>query len=182
MANLEVGNIVFSAPKTSGNFKKIGISDSSGKKLMYETEECFSWGVQRSDRYDSYSMPLVFKSGDQTVKVLREILQKYKDHMSGETKDFGKCLYMKLERGTTTIYPKLRYYGGRFSTSIYEGDSEVSPLKNLNVRCSARAVIGVESILLGDTTTLQIKVCEVEVARPSKRRLLSKTSVVKTTP
>ena len=136
--------------------------------------------MQKSDRYDSYSMPLVLKNSDQTVKTLREILQKCRDHLPG--KDFGKCLYKKTERATTTIYPKLRYYGGRFSTGVYEGDTEVSPLKYLNVRCSARAVICVEGILLGDTTTLLIKVYETEVAekkepeRPPKRRLLSKTS------
>ena len=125
-------------------------------------------------------MPLVFKNSDQTVKTLREILQKCKDHIPGI--NFGKCLYEKPERATTTIYPKLRYYGGRFSTSIYEGDTEVSPLKYLNVRCSARAVICVEGILLGDTTTLLIRVYEAEVSekkepeRPPTRRLLSKTS------
>ena len=56
------------------------------------------------------------------------------------------------------------------------------------MRCSARAVICVEGILLGDTTTLLIKVYEAEVAekkepeRPPKRRLLSGASVVKTAP
>ena len=105
-------------------------------------------------------------------------------HLSG--KDFGKCLYEKPERATTTIYPKLRYYRGRFSTSIYEGDTEVSPLKYLNVRCSVRAVICVKGILLGDTTTLLIRVYEAEVSKkegskkPSKKRLLSKTPVVRT--
>ena len=130
-------------------------------------------------------MPLVFKNGDQTLRTLKEILQRCKDHLPG--KDFGKCLYEKPERATTTIYPKLRYYGGRFSTSIYEGDIEVSPLRYLGVRCSARAVICVEGILLGDTTTLLIKVYEAEVSErkeperpPPKRRLLSKGPVVKT--
>ena len=194
----DIENIDFSEPRTSGNFKKIGISNPNrkkirisnpngkkigisnpnGKKIMIETEGCFSWGIQKSDRYDSYFMPLVLKNSDQTVKILREILQKCKDHLP--EMNFGKCLYEKPDRGTTTIYPKLRYYGGRFSTSTYEGDNEVSPLKYLNVRCSARAVICVESILLGDTTTLQIKVYEAEVSekkepeRPHKRRLLSK--------
>ena len=173
----DIGNIVFGEPKTSGKFKKICISNSDGKKIMIETEECFSWGVQKSDRYDSYSLPLVLENGDRTVKVLKKILSKCKDHLPG--KDFGKCLYEKPERATTTIYPKLRYYGGRFSKSIYEGDTEVSPLKYLNVRCSARAVICVEGILLGDTTTLLIRLYEAEVAeknlRDRLRRLLSKT-------
>ena len=175
---LDSTSIVFSEPKTSGNFKKIGISDQNGKKILIETGECFSWGIQKSDRHDSYSMPLVFKNDDQVLRTLREILQRCKDHLPG--KDFGKCLYEKPERASTTIYPKLRYYRGRFSTDIYEGDTEVSPTKYLDVRCSARAVICVEGILLGDTTTLLIKVYEAEVAekkefeRPPKRRLLSK--------
>ena len=174
----DIENIVFSEPKTSGNFKKIGISNPNGKKIMIETEGCFSRGIQKSDRYDSYSMPLVLKNIDQTVKILREILQKYNEHLP--EMNFDKCLYEKLERATTTIYPKLRYYGGKFNTSIYEGDKEVSPLQYLNVRCSARALICVESILLGDTTTLQIKVYEEEVTekkepeRSPERRLLSK--------
>ena len=125
-------------------------------------------------------MPLVFKNSDQTVKTLKEILRKCQDHLPG--KDFGKCLYEKPDRGTTTIYPKLRYYGGRFSTGVYEGDTEVNPLKYLNVRCSARAVICAECILIGDKTTLQVEVYEAEVSekrepeRPPKKRLLSKTS------
>ena len=72
MTSSELGTIVFSEPKASGNFKKIGISDPNGKKVLIETEECFLWGVQKSDRYDSYSMPLVLKNSDQTVKTLRE--------------------------------------------------------------------------------------------------------------
>ena len=53
--------IVFSEAKPSGNFKKINITNSDGKKLMIGTEKCFSWGIQKSDRYDSYSMALVLK-------------------------------------------------------------------------------------------------------------------------
>ena len=132
MTSVNIETIVFSKPKPSGNFKKITISDSDGKKILIETEKCFSWGIQKSDRYDSYSMPLVFKNGDQTVKTLNEILQKCKDHLSD--KNFGKCLYEKPERETTTIYPKLKYYGGRFNTGVYEGDTEVSPLEYLNVK------------------------------------------------
>ena len=146
--------------------------------VMIETEGCFSWGITKSDRYDSYSMPLVLNNGGQTIKILRQILQKCKDHLPEIS--FGKCLYEKPDRATTTIYPRLRYYGGRFTMSIYEGDTEVSPLKYLDVKCSARAVICVDSILLGDMTTLQIKVYEAEVAekkepeRPPRRKLLSK--------
>ena len=124
MTSTNIGTIVFSEPKASGNFKKIGISDPNGKKVLIETEECFSWGFQKSDRYDTYSMPLVFKISNQTLKTLREVLQKCKDHLPG--KDFGKCLYEKPDPGTTTIYPKLRYYGGRFSTGVYDGDPRLT--------------------------------------------------------
>ena len=62
MTTTELGNIVFAEPKISGSFKKIGISDQNGKEVLIETEECFSWGIEKSDRYDSYSMPLVLRT------------------------------------------------------------------------------------------------------------------------
>ena len=111
---------------------------------------------------------------------MKKILQKCEDHLSD--KKFGKCLYEKPERKATTIYPKLKYYNGRFNTGVYEGDTEVSPLKYLNVKCDARAMIWVEGILLGDTTSLLIKVLEAEVSEKKepeklpKKRLLNKTS------
>ena len=63
-------------------------------------------GSPKSDRYDSYSMPLVFKNEDRTVKVLKEILSKCKTHLSG--KDFGKCLY---ENPTAERRPFTQSYG-----------------------------------------------------------------------
>ena len=36
---LNIKNILFSEPKPSGNFKKITISDSDGKKILIEAEE-----------------------------------------------------------------------------------------------------------------------------------------------
>ena len=121
MTSVNVETIVFSEAKPSGNFKKITISDSDGEKVMIETEKCFSWGIQKSDRYDSYSMPLVFKNEDQTVDTLKKILQKCEDHLPDN--NFGKCLYEKPERKTTTVYPKLKYYGGRFNRSIEENST-----------------------------------------------------------
>ena len=166
-------DITFSEPRSSGKYEKINISKSDGKKLIIETEEWFSWGVQKSDRYISYSMPLVFKKDDGTVRVLKEILQRCKDHMSRNTKAFGRCLYEKPERETTTVYPRLDQYDGKFKTKFFEKDDvEVNPLKYLNVRCNARAAIYVECILISDTLSLQLKVREVKVA-PKKRRLLS---------
>ena len=116
---------------------------------------------------------MVFRNEDQSVDILKKILQKCEDHLSD--KKFGKCLYEKPERKTTTIYPKLKYYNGRFNTGV-------SPLKYLNVKCDARAMIWVEGILLGDTTSLLIKVLEAEVSEKKepeklpKKRLLNKTS------
>ena len=94
-------------------------------------------------------MPLVFKNGDQTVRVLGEIMQKCKDHMSRNAKTFERCLYTKPERGTTTVYPIWDCYNGKFNTKIFEKhDAEVNPLKYLNVRCNVRAAICIEGILV----------------------------------
>ena len=98
-----VNDIVFSEPKSSGNFKKINITSPDGKKITMEAQNCFSWGIQKSNRYESYSLPLVLKNDSETLKKLKEILQKCNEHLP--EKEFGKCLYEKYE--TTTIYPKL---------------------------------------------------------------------------
>ena len=153
------GWINFSEPKQSGNFKKVNITDPFGVKVMVQTESCFSWGVQADRARDSYSMPLVLGKDSKTVKTLKMILQKCKDYLPG--REFGKCLYENNERGTVTIYPKLKCFKGNFSTSIYEGDNEVDPRKYLNKRCNVIAMVQVEGILIGERTTLLVKVLEV---------------------
>ena len=50
MTTSELGNIVFTEPKTSGNFKKIGISNLNGQKVLIETEECFSFVGSAKER------------------------------------------------------------------------------------------------------------------------------------
>ena len=65
-----VNEINFSEPKQSGNFEKISITDSDGKKITIETENCFSWGIQKSDRYESYPLLLVLKNDSETLKKL----------------------------------------------------------------------------------------------------------------
>ena len=181
-------DITFSESKSTGKYEKITISKSDGKKLIIETEECFSWGVQKSENYITYSLPLVFRNGSQSVRVFNEILQRVKDHMSGSTKAFGKCLYANLERGTTTVHPKLDQYNGKFNTKFFERDDvEVSPLKYMNVRCSVRTAIWVDGLLIGEKTFLQLKLREVEVSpiappapppvEKKKKRLLSSNPV-----
>ena len=169
--------IVFSDPKRSGNFEKIVIKDRKGNKVTFETENCFSYGVQKSDKYESYSLPMVFKNDSETLKKLKEILQKCNEHSPPGT-EFAKCLYEKEGKETTTIYPKIKCYKGHFNTRFFENDVEVSPNAYLNVKCDARAVIHVEGILLGNKTSLLLSVLEVEVSEPKelpvKRRLLSK--------
>ena len=123
-------------------------------------------------------MALVLKNDGDTVKTLERILQKCKDHLP--EKEFGKCIYENHERKTTTIYPKMMYYEGRFDTGVYEDDVEINPRNYLNVKCDARVLIHIEGILLGNTTSLLIKVLEAEVSKKTeklpKKRLLSKTS------
>ena len=122
----------------------------------------FWWGVQKNENYVTYSFPLVFKEDSQSVRVLNEILQRCKDHMSGNTKAFGMFLYANFERETTTVYSKLDYYKGNFNTKFYEkNDVEVSPLKYMNVKCNARTAICVEGLLIGKKIFLHLKLREV---------------------
>ena len=64
--------IVFSDAKQSGKYEKIVIKNMKGEKVTIETENCFSWGVQKSDKYESYSLPMVFKNDSETLKKLKQ--------------------------------------------------------------------------------------------------------------
>ena len=131
-------------------------------------------------------MRLVLDSNSDTVRTLRNIEQRCKDHLPGN--EFGKLLYENQERGTVTVYPRLKYYNGSFGTTLFEeGDVEVNPWKYLKVKCDVVAVLHIEGILIGTKTTLLVKVLEVEVSKPKKqprrkllgRKLLGRTPVVK---
>ena len=165
--------IVFSETKRSGNFEKITIRNENGKKVTTETENFFSWGVRKSDKYESYSLPLVFKNDSETLKKFKKILQKCYEHSPPET-EFSKCLYEKTK--TTTIYPKIKCYNGHFNTGFYENDVEISPNAYLDVKCDAGVLIHVEGILLGNKTSLLMNVPEVKVSEPkevpARKRLL----------
>ena len=138
--------INFLEPKQFENFKKINITDSNGEKITMETESCFSYGIQKSDKFDSYSLPLNLKNDSEALRKLKDILQKCKEHLPES--EFSKFLYEMTE--TTRIYPKLKYFNGEFNTSVYENDIEIDPRKYLGVYCNARALIHVEGILLGE--------------------------------
>ena len=91
-------------------------------------------------------IPFGFEERQRDFKTLKEILQRCKDHLPDI--EFGKCLYEKP--ATMTIYPKIRYYKGKFDSTVYEKDVGISPRTYLNVKCDVRALIRVEGILLGD--------------------------------
>ena len=174
--DFNVEDMIFPEQKNVGNFKKTMIStkhsDGTSGKLISPAEECFSLGVQKSDRYDSYSMPLVLKNDGNVVRGLKEIIQQCKQHVSEEG-EFGNCLYER-NNGTSTVYSKLGNYQGEFSTKLFESGVEVDPLKYLNARCNVRAAVGVESILVGNSVSLQLKVYEAEIKplRKEYKRLL----------
>ena len=43
--------VKFSNTKQSGKYMKVDITTPDDKRLMVETEKCFSWGIQKSDKY-----------------------------------------------------------------------------------------------------------------------------------
>lgn len=167
-----VSEINFLEPKQSGNFKKIKITGSDGKKITTETESCFSYGIQKSNKPNSsYSLSLVLKNDSEALRMLKEILQKCKENLT--ERKFNKCLYVKTTE--IRVYPRLKYYNGKFNTGVYENDVEIDPIEYLGVFCNARALIHIEGILLGGSkAALLLRVLEVEVSKRVKKRQLSK--------
>ena len=86
---------------------------------MIETVECFSRGVQKSDRYGSYSMPLVFKNEDRTVKVLTLQVKVYEAEVSEkkEPERPSKKRLLSKTRHKSPVKEESHGYRGDFKNS-----------------------------------------------------------------
>ena len=110
------------------SFEKIPISvrrsDGSIGPLIIVTEPCFSFGVQKDSKYDTYTLPLALCDRDEStpgqklfVKVIRDILS------AGDPKP-KSCLYG--DEGNPILYLRLEYDKryGEFTTRFYERDTQ----------------------------------------------------------
>ncbi|AOC55157.1 early iridovirus protein [Lymphocystis disease virus 3] len=158
-------------------------------KCCFRTPILFSWGLQSYDKKEdettvNYSFPLVLYNADcgptereaKFIEILREILTECKNHLKQQTvkEVVNKRQLETLTNDMTimyenpprapTLYPKIIYSGKtkQFVTFFYKRcggiDRRIDPFYG---RCRVIADIIIESIYIGTTVSLQLKIMNV---------------------
>ena len=172
--NFSAEDLVFGEPKEGElrdgtSFKKIPISvrrsDGSVGPLIIVSETCFSFGIERDDKYGIYTIPLVlYDKGGPThkqklfVKTIRDILsaceQRPKSCLYGREESpimYLKLGYDKERREFETIFRERKDMDDKESTN------KIKPEKYVGKYCLAKVAVRVDSVFVANTTTLQIK-------------------------
>ena len=209
----ETGTIPGNGPTINFHRIRIGYKNSDGSigDLVLATEKLFSFGVQEnkdmnSGRTTGYSLPLCLhnkngatESEIKFIEVIRELVEKCKDHIMNVKDDIGKYeleraelkkldpIYQKREKGKIvegkgpSLYPKLlisKKNGDMkiqtFFTNAATGE-DVDPILLSKKYLHATCGIKIESIFVGTKISLQIKVyeCLFEPVDTGMKRLFS---------
>ena len=148
-------SIQFKAEKllNVSGMKMIPIKTTDDEQVFVKTNNCFSFGVKKDNKFETVSMSLVLD--EESLKTLKNIVEQCEDHL-------GRPLTKKLFYGEygNMIYPKLKPY-----VKFYESDfGEIDVFKYEEKICDVKAVLEVGGILLnGENVTLQVKVYEALV-------------------
>ncbi len=185
--NFSAEDLVFGEPKEGElrdgtSFKKIPISvrrpDGSVGSLIIISETRFSFGIQRDDKYGTYTIPLVLYDKDEPTQKQRLFVKTIRDILSACDPKPKSCLYGKEEN--PIMYLKLDYNKGRgeFDTKFSEREdmdnkkstNEINPKKYAGKYCLAKVAVRIDSVFVAKTTTLQIKAHTVILSETKRRK------------
>ena len=181
--NFSAKDLVFDEPKEGElrdgtSFKKIPISvlrsdGSVGPLIVSET--CFSFGIQRNDKYGTYTIPLYDKGGPTPkqklfVKTIRDILSacEHKPKSCLYGREESPIMYLKLgydkeRKEFGTIFRK------REDMDDKESTKRIKPEKYVGKYCLAKVTVKVDSVFMTNTTTLKIKAHTVILSETKRR-------------
>ena len=142
--------------------KKIFVRNEEGEPLRIVTEKCLSYGVKKSEKYNTKSISVVLdeNSGEE----LKTLIEKCEEHLG---KSLSKILYER-EDGSATIYPKIREYEEYKSVFYGENGSEIDPMKFEGKHCEIKCVLEIEGIILSEEeekASLQLRIYEAMVRK-----------------
>ena len=134
---------------------------NDGKPVRIITKKCDSFGVKRSEKYDSKSISIILD--EDSVDDIWKIILKIEEHLK---KPLSKILYERDDGNgghTTTIYPKIRDW----SIFYDENENEIDPMVYERKNCEVKAVLEIEGILLKEdgNASLQVRVYEAKVCK-----------------
>ena len=156
-------SLKFGEPKTLNNMenvKKIGVKTNDEKPLRIVTKKCLSYGVKKSEKYNSKTVSIVLD--EDSVKELRNVIENCEDHLKTS---LSKILYER-EDGSVTIYPKIRDFEEYKSVFYDEKGVEIDPMELEGKRCEIKCVLEIEGIILSeDKSSLQVRIYEAMVRK-----------------
>ncbi len=174
LENFNTDDLVFDYAKDGKmsdgtSFSKIPIGvlrpDGTTSPLYVATDTCFSFGIQKNDKYGGYSIPLVLLDRDNPTEKQRKFVKVMKEIMLACHPTPKSCFYGKKD---PIMYVKLdhdREYD-EILTYIYERDTmenkdstkEITPEKYIGKKnCLARVIIEISSIFVTGRATLQMR-------------------------
>ena len=192
--NFSAEDLVFGEPKDElrdgTNFQKIPISvcrpDGSVGPLIIVLETCFSFGIQRDDKYETYTIPLVLYDKEKPTRAQKLFVKTIKDILSACEQRPKSCLYGRDD--SPIMYLKLDYKKERdkFVTKFNErkdmndksSTHEISPKKYVGKYCLAKVAVRVDSVFVANTTTLQIKAHTVILSETKRKERVENDDVL----
>ena len=162
------------------NFKKTPISvkrlDESVGPLIMVSETCFSFGVQKDSKYESFTIPLMLCDRDEPtreqklfVKAIRDIISACNPKSCFYGNEDNPILYLKIDFDMRC---------GEFTTKCYErktmedkkSTKEIKPEKYIGKYCLAKVAMRIDSIFVVNSATLQIKAHTVILSEAKRRK------------
>ncbi len=174
LENFDSDNLVFGYAKEGEmsdgtSFRKIPIkvslSDGTTSPLYLATDTCFSFGIQKDNKYGGYSIPLVLLDRNNPTEKQKKFVKVIKEIMSACHPTPKSCLYGKED---PIMYVKLDYdreYND-ILTYCYERETmenkdstkEITPEKYIGKKnCLARVIIEISSLFVTERATLQMR-------------------------
>ena len=164
------------------NFKKIPISvkrpDGSVGPLIMVSETCFSSGVQKDSKYNTYTIPLMLCDRDEPTHEQKLFVKAIRDIISACDPKPKSCFYGNEDN--PILYLKIDFDKrcGEFTTKFYErktmedkkSTKEIKPEKYIGKYCLAKVAMRIDSVFVVNSATLQIKADTVILSEAKRRK------------
>ncbi len=164
------------------NFKKIPISvkrsDGSVGPLIMVSETCFSFGVQKDSKYESFTILLMLCDRDEPTREQKLFVKAIRDIISACNPKPKSCFYGNEDNPILYLKIDFNKRCGEFMTKFYErktmedkrSTKEIKPEKYIGKYCLARVAMRIDSVFVVNSATLQIKAHTVILSEAKHRK------------
>ncbi len=142
------------------------------------SETCFSFGVQKDSKYNTYTIPLMLCDRDESTREQKLLVKAIRDIISACDPKSKSCFYGNEDN--PILYLKIDFDKrcGEFTTKFYErktmedkkSTKEIKPEKYIGKYCLAKVAMRIDSVFVVNSATLQIKAHTVILSEAKRRK------------